>query len=102
MLIPFNTDAPIYYWPWATIALIAINTLAFGTSIVVVGAGDESAIEAYLLQFDQINPVQWVTTNFLHADLMHLIGNMFFLWGFGLVIEGKLGSCSPSVVRQSA
>ncbi len=22
---------------------------------------------------------------------MHLVGNMFFLWGFGLVVEGKLG-----------
>lgn len=27
----------------------------------------------------------------MHADIMHLVGNMFFLWGFGLVVEGKLG-----------
>ena len=37
------------------------------------------------------HPLQWVTSPFLHADLMHLIGNMIFLWAFGLVIEGKLG-----------
>ena len=22
MLIPINTDAPIYHWPWATLGLI--------------------------------------------------------------------------------
>ncbi len=27
----------------------------------------------------------------MHADIMHLIGNMFILWGFGLVVEGKIG-----------
>jgi hypothetical protein len=29
MLIPFRTDAPIYYWPFATVGLIVVNTLAF-------------------------------------------------------------------------
>ncbi|MFC1759381.1 rhomboid family intramembrane serine protease, partial [Planctomycetota bacterium] len=43
------------------------------------------------LDFDTINPLQWFTHNFMHADIMHLIGNMIFLWGFGLVVEGKLG-----------
>jgi len=27
----------------------------------------------------------------MHAGLMHLLGNMFCLWGFGLVVEGKIG-----------
>jgi membrane associated rhomboid family serine protease len=40
---------------------------------------------------DGIHPVQWLTNNFLHADTMHLLNNMVFLWSFGLVVEGKLG-----------
>ena len=48
-------------------------------------------VESLLLNFDTINPIQWLTNNFMHADIMHLLGNMFFLWGFGLVVEGKLG-----------
>jgi membrane associated rhomboid family serine protease len=36
-------------------------------------------------------PWQWVTANFMHADIFHLLGNMIFLWGIGVVIEGKLG-----------
>jgi hypothetical protein len=27
----------------------------------------------------------------MHASFEHLLGNMFFLWSFGLVVEGKLG-----------
>ncbi len=38
-----------------------------------------------------LHPVQWVTNNFLHGRIFHLVGNMIFLWGFGLVVEGKLG-----------
>ncbi|MCA9189171.1 MAG: rhomboid family intramembrane serine protease, partial [Planctomycetales bacterium] len=68
-----------------------INVLVFGMMIAAIGTHGADVVEPYLLQFDTINPVQWVTTNFLHAGPMHLIGNMFFLWGFGLVVEGKLG-----------
>ena len=40
---------------------------------------------------DGLHPMQWITCNFLHAGLLHLVGNMLFLWSFGLIIEGKLG-----------
>lgn len=44
------------------------------------------------LEFGKIRPWQWLTANFMHADWMHLIGNMIFLWGFGLLVEGKAGA----------
>jgi membrane associated rhomboid family serine protease len=44
-----------------------------------------------MLQFGRFNPIQWITANFMHADWMHVIGNMIFLWGMGIIIEGKLG-----------
>ena len=28
----------------------------------------------------------------MHGGLMHLLGNMLFLWAFGLVVEGEIGS----------
>lgn len=49
--------------------------------------------EAYALWTgDGIHPVQWLAACFLHADLMHLIGNMIFFAVFGLIVEGRLGS----------
>lgn len=32
-----------------------------------------------------------LTYNFLHGDLLHLAGNMLFLWVFGRAVEDKLG-----------
>jgi membrane associated rhomboid family serine protease len=86
MLLPWNTDAPIYHFPWATIGLIVVNTLVY------FGTLESETAEQWMLAYGQgLQPVQWITSNFMHAGLMHLAGNMIFLWGFGLVIEGKLG-----------
>lgn len=38
-----------------------------------------------------LRPWQWITSNFLHADIFHLVGNMVWLWTFGLIVEGKIG-----------
>ena len=88
MFIPYNTDAPIYHWPLATVGLIVANAWVF--FLLITGGIDDP--EALILTYGEgLQPLQWVTSNFLHGSPMHLIGNMFFLWGFGLVVEGKIG-----------
>ncbi len=88
MIFPWNTDAPIYYFPFATIGLIVVNTLVF----LALVSGTVSNPEDWVLIYgDGWHPLQWITSNFVHAGWMHLIGNMIFLWGFGLVVEGKIG-----------
>ena len=91
MLIPYNTDAPIYHPPIATVVLIVINIATFFGTVAIVDEDSIDRIMWLMLQFDTINPLQWLTNNFMHADILHLIGNMFFLWAFGLIVEGKLG-----------
>ena len=48
-------------------------------------------VNQLMLQYGTFKPWQWITSNFMHAGFMHLLGNMFCLWGFGLVVEGKIG-----------
>jgi membrane associated rhomboid family serine protease len=43
------------------------------------------------VEFGKIRPWQWVTNNYMHAGWMHLIGNLIFLWAFGIIVEGKVG-----------
>lgn len=43
------------------------------------------------VEFGKVRPWQWVTNNFMHAGWMHLIGNLVFLWAFGIIVEGKVG-----------
>jgi len=86
MFIPVGTDAPIYHRPFATVGLILANIGSF----VLTAGGTQP--EGWLLSFGQgLRPWEWMTAPFLHFGFMHLIGNMIFLWSFGLIIEGKLG-----------
>lgn len=83
---PLGTDAPVYYWPITTVAMIAINVLVFAETV----ANPELA-DSLVLHFGQFNPVEWITSAFVHGNLMHILGNMIFFWTFGLIVEGKLG-----------
>lgn len=87
LFVPYSCDAPIYHLPLATGGLILANVLVFAG---VVG-GQIDPTTSMLVYGDGIHPEQWVLSLFMHANLMHLLGNMFFLWVFGLVVEGKLG-----------
>lgn len=105
MFFPTTTDAPIYHWPKATVSLIVLNSVllfAVPPDIHRPELDDDDAetqvehakspFETYALMLgDGLHPVQWVTHNFLHFGLSHLIGNVVFLWAFGIPAEGKLG-----------
>ena len=94
IVAPYSTDAPLYHLPITTGLLVLVNVVVFfaTTFQLVLGNVEEDAIAWLILEFDTINPLQWITGAFMHGDFMHLIGNMFFLWAFGLVVEGKIGS----------
>ncbi len=88
MFIPWSTDAPVYHWPFATVGLIVACVAVF----VAQQMPEPEQIESFMLAVgDGIHPLQWVTNNFMHGDISHLIGNMIFLWAFGLIVEGKVG-----------
>lgn len=94
IIAPYNTDAPIYHLPIATVSIIIVNVVVFFATTLqwLLGNVEAESIEWLMLEFDTINPMQWITGAFMHADPFHLIGNMVFLWSFGLVVEGKIGA----------
>ena len=93
-LFPYGTDAPVYSWPIITVCMIVANILVFVWQIA-----NPDAVEHFALATGAgLYPVQWLTCNFLHGSPMHLIGNMLFLWSFGIVVEGKLGPWKTLVV----
>lgn len=106
IVIPTGTDAPIYHWPYATVALILLNIALFFVvppdSVAPVLDENDEVVEsvenvsrfnryALALGDGRLHPIQWVSHNFLHYGLGHLAGNLLFLWSFGIVVEGKLG-----------
>ncbi|MCG8652309.1 MAG: rhomboid family intramembrane serine protease [Pirellulales bacterium] len=94
IIAPYNTDAPIYHLPIATVTIMVINVIVFALTTLQAMLGNVSweSLDWLCLEFNTLNPFQWISNVFMHGGPMHLIGNMIFLWAFGLVVEGKLGS----------
>jgi membrane associated rhomboid family serine protease len=79
--------------PVVTYALIAINVLFF----LVEMAGGETFIERWSVIPSQLlaNPlaefITIFTAMFMHANWLHLGGNMLYLWIFGDNVEDRMG-----------
>ena len=85
---PYTTDSPLYHLPIATIGLILANTLIF----IGMVTGSIPHPESWILAYGAgMHPDQWLASIFSHGGIQHLVGNMIFLWVFGLIVEGKIG-----------
>lgn len=95
-MFPIRDHNPSGRRPYVTYTLIAINALVF---LAYWPGGTELAINrvfmtwglipARLMQGDGVATL--VTSMFLHAGWMHIIGNMLFLWIFGDNLEDEMG-----------
>jgi membrane associated rhomboid family serine protease len=88
MFLPVRTDAPIRSTPWMNYALIAANVIAFlAQQKVLVGPREDD----FNLIPDALTLGSFFTYQFLHADIMHLVGNMLFLYIFGNNVNDRMG-----------
>lgn len=87
MFIPISVSTYGRQSPWANLGLIGLCVGGF----VLSGFGaSESAMSSYAVWSGSPSFHQFFTHVFLHADWMHLIGNMIFLWVFGNAVNGKV------------
>jgi membrane associated rhomboid family serine protease len=94
MIIPISTDTPIRRTPWANYALIAVNVLAFlalGGAERAALSGRETLGERLALTGDDLSLYKFFTYQFMHANWLHIGGNMLFLWIFGNAVNAKMG-----------
>ena len=105
MFLPLHDDNPIRHvrFPYVVYALLAANVLLFLYQLTLTpDASDWLAVEYGMIPIvvrDVVQqPVAWlpdwanlVTYAFLHADWLHLLSNMLFLWIFGDNIEDAMG-----------
>ena len=92
MLIPIRTETPIRGTPLANYALIGLNVLFF----LVLDSSGRPQLQQFkdqhlVLHADAPQVHEFATYQFIHADWMHLAGNMVFLWVFGNAVNAKLG-----------
>jgi len=98
-MIPLRDENPTRTFAGITILLIAANVAAFGYELTLAGGRQlEALFASYALVPKEILdapslPVYGtvLTSMFLHGGLLHLAGNMLYLWIFGNNIEDTVG-----------
>ena len=109
-MFPLKDDIPSRTFPFITVLLIALNVLAFlyQVSLGIGSPGAARAAQEFIEEFGLIPcrltgacvdpvaglPSPYVTilsSMFLHGGLLHVGGNMLYLWIFGDNVEDTLG-----------
>ncbi|MEO8444229.1 MAG: rhomboid family intramembrane serine protease, partial [Gammaproteobacteria bacterium] len=115
-MFPLSDENPHFLTPYTTLAIIALNVLAWvfvqglgmeprlGASVCTLGlvpgellqtlaAGTRFQIgpNAFCVLGDTPNWLTVVSHMFLHGGWLHIIGNMWFLWVFGNNVEDSMG-----------
>ncbi|MDP8237698.1 MAG: rhomboid family intramembrane serine protease [Candidatus Hatepunaea meridiana] len=92
MIIPYRDETPSFKFPYLTLTLISVNViLYFFTFFKLEGIDSVTANLGFLPRKIIEQPYTIITSIFLHANLLHLISNMWFLWLFGDNIEDRYG-----------
>lgn len=87
LLIPVQTQVVFLRYPWVNLFWIGLCVLGFVT-FNLVGAG--TGVLPWLV-LDGWSPIGMIGHGFVHADFMHLLGNMLFLWIFGNAVNERYG-----------
>jgi len=99
-VIPYKDDNPTTITPYVTVGIIMLNVLVFLYEITSPLGMDKiaysyGAIPKYILTFKKVQPINPTITifssMFMHGGVLHIAGNMLYLWIFGNNIEDKLG-----------
>lgn len=97
--IPLKVDRPLRRVPWVTYGLLILNFGLFILMHTTVLSGDQpgNRFESWLLTPGSVQLHQFITYQFLHAGVVHLLGNMIFLFVFGCSLEDRLGKMAFAV-----
>jgi membrane associated rhomboid family serine protease len=90
-MIPLRDVIPSRTTPGVTISIIVINVAIYLFGLFLTDRGRDSFIMAFGLVPAYFTLASVLTSMFVHGGLLHLIGNMLFLWIFGDNIEDRLG-----------
>lgn len=95
VLFPIHDENRPERKPYVNYGLLLINIVVFfyfflqGTRMLIDGIIYFGAIPSYIVNGERLWTL--LTSMFMHADIMHLLGNMLYLWVFGDNIEDALG-----------
>src|SRR4051812_7849947 len=92
IIIPVGVDYQASRYPTVTLTFIGICVVVFAGQLAAVAAGVGHDV---YMNFGLV-PAQhgwwaWVTSIFLHGGILHLVGNIIYLFLFGSCVEDTIG-----------
>jgi membrane associated rhomboid family serine protease len=91
-LIPLgDASRPPTRFAVVTVLIIVLNVYVFLQQLTY---GDPYTYQWAVIPVRIVNGHRWITlltSMFMHASWMHIIGNMIYLWAFGREIENAMG-----------
>ena len=106
-MIPLRDANPTRRTPVVTLAIVALCGIAFAWELGTLTQGGEPALEALIAEHGVVPAelsaalaagrlvsepaLDVLTSMFLHAGWLHLLGNLLYLWIFGNNVEDRLG-----------
>ncbi len=94
-MLPIRTSIRPRRTPYANYALIIANAVIFFLQYHVDPSthtvDNQAWVPYFMLVPNDLHLWQFISYAFLHGGLMHIIGNMFFLYVFGNNVNDKLG-----------
>ena len=90
-MIPLRDVIPSRTRPVVTVGLIAANIAVFLFQLTLSARVGEIFVATFGLVPGAFSFVSVFTSMFIHAGVLHLAGNMLFLWIFGDNVEDRLG-----------
>jgi membrane associated rhomboid family serine protease len=85
--LPYKDENPTEHWPVVTASLLLINTAVFLWSLFDF----EAIVTTWGFIPADFVPVTLLTSIFLHGSVVHIFGNMLFLYIYGDNVEDKFG-----------
>ena len=90
-MLPLRDSTPSNTFPLITVGLIIVNIAVFLYMLILPERALDSFIAQYALIPREMSFRSIITSQFLHAGFLHIIGNMLFLHIFGDNLEDRLG-----------
>lgn len=94
-MIPIRDHEPSRVTPYVTIGIIALNVWVFFREIVSPNIErffqDWALVPSLVDVGDPSTLLPFITSQFVHGGIAHILFNMWYLWIFGDNVEGRLG-----------
>ncbi len=90
-MLPISDVIPSRTTPVMTVALIVVNVLIFVYQLMLPEPSLQLFVASYAVIPAWFHPASLITSQFLHGGVLHVGGNMLYLWIFGDNVEDCLG-----------